>query len=262
MIYVLIIAVICLIARFSFCWKAINLDDFYKNGILYFGHRGERYSAPENSISSYKTAINIGLKAIELDIRLTKDGKIICSHNIDLERETTGSGFICERTFAELSNVKTGRTFPKRKQDKIPLLEEVIEKLSDNTLINIEVKTDSIFDLTTTKALIRLIKKGKIRQKIIISSFNPIVVRYIKMKFKRIPTAFIYEHAKHFKGVFISRADCLHPDAEFVDDRLISFCDKRNMSINVWTVNNPYSRDWLIEKGINGIITDNPNITN
>ena len=75
---------------------------------------------------------------------------------------------------------------------------------------------------------------------------------------KNTPTGYIYEEAKMFKGVFVARSDCLHPDAEFIDKKLINFCRKRNMKINTWTVNNPYARNWLIEIGIDGIITDNP----
>ena len=98
----------------------------------------------------------------------------------------------------------------------------------------------------------------KRQQPIIVSSFNPLVVRYVKYKCKKTPTGFIYEYKKHFIGVFIARPDCLHPDAEFINDDLINFCRSRNMKINTWTVNNPFARDWLTNKEIDGIITDNP----
>jgi glycerophosphoryl diester phosphodiesterase len=88
------------------------------------------------------------------------------------------------------------------------------------------------------------------------------VVRYIKIKTKNIPTGYIYEFARHFKGVFLAQPDCLHPEAEFIDDDLIRFCQQRKMTINTWTVNNRYARDWLINKGVQGIITDNPKIAN
>lgn len=239
----------------------MKLDYLYKNGTIFFGHRGERNSTPENTISSYRSAMDKGLKAIELDVMQTKDGELICSHNIDLERVTTGSGFIDEKIYKELSTVKAGKEFPKKHQDRIPLLREVVETLPEDILINIEIKTKAAFDLKVTKEVARLVKEGKIKQNVIVSSFNPVAVRFIKFISKDIPTGFIYEHARHFKGVFIARPDCLHPDAEFIDDKLIKFCRKRNMRINTWTVNNVYAGEWLIEKGISGIITDNPSIT-
>lgn len=260
MITLLVFVIFIIIALAIFYWRGSDMDHIYKEGVVYFGHRGDKNRAPENTISSYRSAINSGLKAIELDVRSSKDGKVVCSHNIDLERETTGSGFIDELTYEEISLVKAGRTFKQAEHNQIPLLEEVLKDLSDEILINIEIKSDSIFDLGTAKKVLNLIKSNKIKQQIIVSSFNPIVVRYIKCKSKSTPTAFIYEYAKHFKGVFIARPDCLNPDAEFIDDSLINFCKKRKMRINAWTVNNSYARDWLIKKGIEGIITDNPEI--
>ena len=260
MILLSILLAVILLILYSFHWKGKNLDSLYNNGTMFFGHRGERTMAPENTLSSYQSAIDNGLKAIELDVMLTKDSKLICSHNIDLERETTGTGFIDEATYKELSVVKAGRGFPNQEQDKIPLLSDVVEALPKDILINIEIKTKAAFDLKAAKEVACLIKDGKIKQNVIVSSFNPIAVRIIKFISKDIPTGFIYEHAKHFKGVFLARPDCLNPNAEFIEDKLIKFCLKRNMRINTWTVNNKYARDWLLEKGIDGIITDIPSI--
>jgi len=260
MIYLFIIIAIVLISRYLFYWKAMDLDDIYNENTIFFGHRGERNATPENTITSYRSAINKGLKAIELDVMVTKDNRLICSHNIDLERETTGKGFVDELTYQELSPFKAGKSFPVNEQDKIPLLTEAIEALPEDVLINIEIKTKSAFDLIATKQVATLLKKGKIKQKVVISSFNPVAVRYFKFLSKGTPTGFIYEYAKHFYGVFIARPDCLNPDAEFIDDKLIKCCKKRGMRINAWTVNNPYARDWLLERKIAGIITDNPKI--
>lgn len=260
MILVSILFAILLLILYSLNWKGMKLNYLYENGTVFFGHRGERKSTPENTISSYCSAIDNGLGAIELDVMLTKDGKLICSHNIDLERETNGIGFIDEKTYEELSIVKAGRGFPPHEQDKIPLLTDVVEALPEDILINIEIKTKAAFDLKAAKEVVHLIKDGRIKQNVIVSSFNPIAVRFVKFISKDIPTGFIYEHAKHLKGVIVARPDCLHPDAEFIDDKLINFCKKRNMRINTWTVNNIHTRDWLIKKGISGIITDNPAI--
>jgi glycerophosphoryl diester phosphodiesterase len=239
----------------------MNLDYLYKDKTIYFGHRGERNVAPENTISSYQSAIKKGLKAIELDVMITKDNKLVCSHNIDVERETTGQGFVDELTYKELSHFKAGKDFPKKKQDKIPLLSDVLKALPEDILINIEIKTKSAFDLRATKQVAKMIKSNTIKQNILVSSFNPVAVRYFKIYVRGIPTGFIYEYAQHFKGVFIAKPDCLHPDTRFIDDKLINFCRKRGMRINTWTVNNSHARDWLIDRKISGIITDNPKIS-
>jgi len=259
---ILLILAVLLIILFwhSLFWKGTDISKIYKNKPMYFGHRGLRYYAPENTIGSYQKAIDERLLALELDVRITKDSKLICSHNIDLERESLGRGFVDEIHSQDLSQTKTGRQFSEKEQETIPLFEKVLEKVPKHILLNIEIKSDSFCDIAAAKELIKILKTEKTQQPIIVSSFNPLVVRYIKLKAKNIPTGYIYEHAKHFSGVFIARPDCLHPDAEFIDDDLLRFCQKRKMTINTWTVNNRDAAKWLINKGVQGIITDNPKI--
>jgi glycerophosphoryl diester phosphodiesterase len=247
---------------YSLFWKSADLSKIYKNKPIYFGHRGLRHYAPENTIGSYLKAIKEGLFALELDVRITKDNKLICSHNIDLERESLGSGFVDETHSKDISQTKTGRQFSEKEQETIPLFEKILETIPNHILLNIEIKSDSFYDIAAARELIKILKTKNIKQPIIVSSFNPLVVRYIKFKVKDVPTGYIYEYAKHFSGVFIARPDCLHPDAEFVDDDLLKFCQKRKMTINTWTVNNRDAAEWLINKGVQGIITDNPQITN
>ena len=257
-LFVVFVVFVLSLIRYISTWKGIDLSFLYSERPIYFGHRGERDKAPENTVSSYRSAIKHGLNAIELDVMMTKDKKLICSHNFDLDRETDGSGFIDEIDYADLKKIKTGIQFPTSEQESIPLLLDVIKSIPKNVLINIEVKTKSVFDLRATVKIATLIKNGKIPQRVIVSSFNPLALRIVKLILQSIPTGFIYEHTKHFKGVFIARPDALHPKVEFVTDKLIKFCKRRNMRTNIWTVNNVYARDWLISKNIDGIITDNP----
>ena len=95
MITIVITAVlIFLTIRYLAFWQGMDLTDIYRGKPIFFGHRGNRNNFPENTIASYRSAIKNGLNAIELDIMLTKDDWLVCSHNFDLERETSGTGFI------------------------------------------------------------------------------------------------------------------------------------------------------------------------
>jgi len=70
-------------------------------------HRGLKTNSPENTISSYKEAIDAGFDALELDILQTKDGELICSHNFDLERESNGIGWAQHTNYNKLKNILT-----------------------------------------------------------------------------------------------------------------------------------------------------------
>ncbi len=259
-VFVIIAVFVLLTVRYITFWRGMDLDDLYRDKPIFFGHRGDRHNVPENTIASYRSAIKKGLSAIELDVMLTKDDRLVCSHNFDLERETNGAGFIDEIDYQDLAKVKTGRQFPPAKQEAIPLLIDVATSLPKTVLLNIEIKTKSTFDLKAAIKVARLIKRGEIPQKVIVSSFNPLVVRMVKLISKSIPTGFIFDKASHFKGVFIARPDCFHPKVELITDKLSQFCKRRNMRINAWTVNNVYTRNWLIDKNIDGIIIDNPHL--
>ena len=241
-------------------WQGMDLTDIYREKPIFFGHRGDSKNFPENTIASYRSALKNGLNAIELDVMLTKDDRLVCSHNFDLERETSGTGFIDEIDYQEISKMKTGRQFPISKQESIPLFIDVVAALPNTVLINIEIKTKGTFDIKTANKVAQLIKSGQIPQNVIVSSFNPLAVRLVKIISKAIPTGYIYSKEKNFAGVFVARSDCLHPEVELITEKLIKFCRKRDMRINSWTVNNVNSRDWLISKNIDGIITDNPRL--
>ena len=256
--FVIIALIVLLTIRYMFFWRGMDMTDFYKNKPIIFGHRGDRYNYPENTIASYRSAIDKGLDGIELDVMLTKDDRLVCSHNFDLEWETDGKGFIEEIEYVDLAKVKAGKQFDKSKQQPIPLLTDVVKSLRKTAIINIEIKTKSTFDVKAAIKVAKLIKNRKIPQKVIVSSFNPLAVRIVKLISKSIPTGFIYYQANNFKGVFVARPDCLHPNVEFVTDKLIKFCQRRKLRINAWTVNNIYAINWLTDKNIDGIITDNP----
>jgi len=258
--FIITAVLIVLSLRYFIFWQGMDLTEIYYNKPIFFGHRGDRCNFPENTIASYCCAIKKGLNAIELDVMLTKDERLVCSHNFDLERETNGTGFIDEIDYVEIAKTNAGLNFPVFKQESIPLFTDVVASLPKTILINIEIKTKSKFDLKTAIKIAQLIKNGKISQKVIVSSFNPLAVRLIKFISKSIPTGYIYSKEKNFLGVFIAQPDCLHTEAELITDKLIKFCRKRDLRINAWTVNNVNSRDWLISKNIDGIITDFPSL--
>ncbi len=256
-ILLLTVLVILIVRNITF-WQAADLGTIYKETPVYFGHRGDKNNFPENTIESYRSAINKGLLAIELDVMSTKDNQLVCSHNFDLTRETTGTGFINKTDYKDLTKIKAGNQFPESERAAMPLLTDVIAALPEHIILNIEIKTKSTFDLKSTILVARLIKSGHIPQKVIISSFNPLAVRIVKMISKSIPTGYIYNKKKNFKGVFVARSDCLHPKIGLINDRSIKFCRNRNMRINTCTVNKVETVKRLINQNIEAIITDNP----
>jgi glycerophosphoryl diester phosphodiesterase len=108
---------------------------------LIMGHRGAMGTAPENTMASFKQAVELGVEAIELDVHLSKDGKLVVIHDETVDRTTDGTGEVAELTLAELKALDAGSSFdPKFAGERIPTLEEVLAWAKDVVPVVIEVK--------------------------------------------------------------------------------------------------------------------------
>ena len=134
-----------------------------------YAHRGlfDNKKIVENTISAFKKALLDNLN-IELDIRVTKDNKIIVFHDDNIKRLTGIDKLVKEMTYNELSNVKLLNT-----TDKIPLLEDVLKLVSGRVTLLIELKEN--FSNNTLKELNKLLLDYN--GKVLLQSFNPVIIR-------------------------------------------------------------------------------------
>ncbi len=133
------------------------------------GHRGAEGYAPENTLLSFQTAIDIGCDRTELDVRLSKDGEAIVMHDAEVSRTTNGHGRVDGLTLAEL---KTLECAP---QQKIPTLQEVIDLCKGKIDLQIELKADG-----TPAKVNELVTKDNILSHVIVSSFDIELIKEIK----------------------------------------------------------------------------------
>src|SRR5512140_1977680 len=98
------------------------------------GHRGAPVEEPENTLRSFRRALDLGVAAVELDVQLTRDGCLAVIHDETLERTTNGHGRVQDFTLAELQRLDAGRGEP------IPALEEVLELARGRAHLAVEMK--------------------------------------------------------------------------------------------------------------------------
>ena len=221
-------------------------------------HRGMKMVSPENTIASYQEAVDIGFTALELDILQTKDGELICSHNFDLERETNGHGWIHQSSLSQLEDVQTGVYSHPSKTQSMPRFLDALDTIPKNIFLNIEIKTHSLFDLSTANSVKEMIKNGIIKHTFIISSFHPIVVAYLRLLCPEVSIGFILQDMEWLWVTHWIHPDYLHPQADQVDDELIELSKRHNLPLSLWTVNTIPAIEWCRKNNISGIITDNP----
>ena len=256
MIFKFIIAFILLMfIRHRFFWKVPNHLRFNDPKPFLIAHRGFKDLFYENSIGSYLDAQAHGFQWIELDVISTKDKEVICSHNFDLEKETVGKGYITELNYNALKPIIIEHNIKIQGQDILPKLVDVFKKLNSTIKVNIEVKSPYAWDLSTARALSKILKKLP-KKRIIISSFNPFVILYFKLFHRQIVTGFLYQNPAYLSFVNWIHPSYIHPRADLLNDNLIRYAKAKNLGINVWTVNNKHAITWCKDKQVDGIITD------
>ena len=227
------------------------------NDLSWYGHRGLLHHAPENTLQGFRAALDAGLSSVEIDVLRTKDRKIVCTHNFDLERETDGSGYIDQKTLSELEPINAAANWP-NVEAKIPTLESALIGLPEESLVNIEIKTRKLIDWSTPVEVIKIIKKLKIQNDVIISSFNPVALRIVKSIDSSIKTGLLFKDTRTVGLISFTRPNYIHPRSDIVTADLIQYAQRYKLGINVWTVNSRAGMNFFIEKKVEGIITDYP----
>jgi glycerophosphoryl diester phosphodiesterase len=232
--------------------------------VLVTAHRGFSGEAPENTLPAFKKAIEVGSDMIELDVRFSKDGKIVVIHDDTLDRTTNGRGKVSDYTLKELKELDAGSWFaPQFSGEQIPTLKEVLELAKGKIPMNIEIKDDSpgqykITDLAD-RALQEVKKAGMVGE-VIFSSFYPSSLQRIKERDPRIWVALLYHREwNSLREVTGGRVfSVLNLRHSFLTREKIRRIHQEGMKVNTYTVNSEEEMEQFIGWGIDGIITNHP----
>jgi glycerophosphoryl diester phosphodiesterase len=254
-LYFIIASLIFLVIHYRFYWKVSGGNRFQDTTPFFISHRGFKAVYPENTINAFKHAEEVGFHWIELDVVVTKDGHVVCSHNFDLEKETDGFGYINSLNRSDVNSVNQGDRTKSSGNFKIPGLIDVFKKINKSTRVNIEVKSPYATDLSTARALSKIMDMLP-QERLIISSFNPFVILYFKVMHRDVVTGFLYQNIEYLWFVNWIHPSYIHPRVDLIDKDLIAYAKSKNLGINAWTVNNISAIEWCKSNNIDGIITD------
>jgi glycerophosphoryl diester phosphodiesterase len=232
---------------------------------LVIAHRGSSAHAPENTLAAFELAAAQGADAVELDVTLTHDRQMVVIHDDTLERTTDGRGRVTDLSYAEIRRVDAGAQFGDRYAgQRVPLLSEVFETVGHRVLINVEIKGSSLRSAGVEGLVLNLIRQHDLCERVLISSFNPLIL----MKVKRLepdaacgliysPAAAIYLR-RAWLAPFISDLNARHPRSDLVTPERVKQTHARGQRINVWTVNDAATVRRLAAAGVDGLIGNDP----
>jgi glycerophosphoryl diester phosphodiesterase len=217
-------------------------------------------------MAAFEKAIELGADGIEFDAHLSADGVPVVIHDFAVDATTDGTGRVAEMDLAQLKQLDAGSHFdPAFAGERIPTLEEVLQAFGDRLLLNIELKSVSPRDDGLERAVLALVEEHELRSRVLLSSFNPFSLRRAKKIAPHVRVGLLYAPDL---PLFLSRAwlaplfphEARHPEHTMVDARTMAWARRRGYRVNTWTVDDPDEMHRLINLGVNGIITNVPDV--
>jgi glycerophosphoryl diester phosphodiesterase len=218
--------------------------------MLRIGHRGARAYEPENTLLSFKKALEIGVNAVEFDVRKTKDKQLVVIHDSDVKRTTDGEGLVSELTVKEIKELST------RKGEKIPTLKEALDFLDKKVKIIIELKEAGFEE----EVLSVIYEKG-LQKNVIVISLIEKALRKVRDLDKQIETGLVYvKHQNPLRTALELKASYILPLFRFTHTKNIKKAHENNLKVIVWTINTHEEVAEFLKKGVDGIASDKPDI--
>jgi len=197
--------------------------------MLRIGHRGARAYAPENTLASFKKALEIGVDAVELDVRKTKDNQLVVIHDADVKRTTNGEGLVSELALKEI------KSFSAEGGEKIPTLEEVLGFLDKKVKVFVELK-----EMGIEEQVLSIVHAKKLEKNVVITSFLEDALKKVRELDKDIETGLIYaKHKNPIKAALELKANYLFALYRFTHTANVQKAHENGLKVIVWTINNP-----------------------
>jgi glycerophosphoryl diester phosphodiesterase len=247
---------------------------------LFFAHRGGSLLAPENTLPAFERGVALGADALELDIQTTREGEIVVIHDPTVDRTTDGRGPVSGHVLDEIRRLDAGyrftpdggRTFPYRGQGvTIPTLREVLVRFPDRR-VNVDLKQSTS---PREQRLWELIQELNAEDRVLVASgdLHAPIVRFRRLTGGRVATSASAPEVRRFVIASAMRtARWLRPayDAlqvpetyrgiRVVSPRTIAAAHRLGLEVHVWTVDARADMERLLDMGVDGLMTDRPDI--
>lgn len=242
---------------------------------LLIAHRGGAGLAPENTLAAFRPAVEQhGADMIELDVHATADGECVVIHDATVDRTTDGTGAVAAMTYAELREldagyrftVAGGATYPFRGRGVyLPTIAEVLTALPE-TRFTVEVK-----DGAAQGPLFAAVRRLNAADRVVVASqYERDRTRFAEYHGARSASsemvrAFYLLHRLRLSGLYRMPADVVQVPEEYqgrriVSPRFIRALHTQAVQVHVWTVNDQSDMRRLLDWGVDGIVTDRPDL--
>ena len=229
-----------------------------RSPVLIIAHRGASAVAPESTQAAIRAAARAGARMVELDVQMTRDGRLVIFHDDRLERTTKGRGRLIRHRYAQLARLDAGRWFhPRFSGESILLVSQAVRVIPAWMGVNLELKRTA----QRTRLLARLrrvLRRAPVARRLLLSSFDPRLLQPLKGSgFAR---ALICRRDPDRALRQAIRLGCLawHPFHALVTPRRVARAHAAGLRVHAWTVDDPARARRLIRWGVDGLFTNDP----
>ena len=204
------------------------------------GHRGNPAENPENTMRSFRSAIDVGCDLIECDVHLSADGRLVVIHDHTLERTTNGAGLVRDHSAAELRKLDAGEG------EKIPLLQEVVELALGKVGLVIEIKQVPPLYPGLEEKLVNMLRQLGALSECAVVSFNHMAIHELR-KIEPSLQLGILEGARPMHPAKLLReagADVYSPHWGATDPQVVKEVHSAGGAVGVWPVDDDTAVQW------------------
>lgn len=232
--------------------------------MLIYGHRGARGEAPENTLPSFRKALEAGVTRVELDLHLSSDHQLMVIHDPTLKRTTGIKGKIAAHTAAQLMRLDARLGLPGWAEPcPIPTLEQLFRSCPEFDHYQLEVKSGSAAQSRRVMAaLTPLVAEFGLQDKVVITSSSRTLLRHVQQQGDGLPTGLVEEYGFLDPVKSALRYGCrfLVLNWKLCTPARVAQAQREGLHVSVWTVNEPQLMLRLRDMGIDSLITDVPNL--
>lgn len=240
--------------------------------VVNYAHRGASGLAPENTMAAFEAAAAHGAHVVELDVRRTADGHLVVMHDPSPARTTNVAELFPDRaeapvsdfTLAELRRLDAGGwRDPSYAGERIPTFDEAMDLFAQRDLrVLLEVKAPGEYPGIAEQivAELRSAYAGWLSGRMIVQSFDWEFMRALRSLLPRIPVGLLGAPDVAQLSAYAGFVDHVNPPRSAATAEYVESVHQWGMAVNVWTVDDPAEMSRLIASGVDGIITNRPDL--
>jgi glycerophosphoryl diester phosphodiesterase len=228
---------------------------------LAMAHRGGAIEHLENSMSAFQACVDLGYRYLETDVQVTADGVLVAFHDATLERTTDSTGRLDQLPWAQVARARIGGREP------VVLLEDLLGAWPD-VRFNLDIKTAGVL-----APMVRTVRRLKVEDRICLASFSDARLAAARRVFgpevctslgpRGVAALRLSSYSPRAAGLARFQAGCAQVPLQLggralVDERFLAVAHARGLQVHVWTVDSPAECTAQLDLGVDGVMTDRP----